>query len=598
MSIFQNLQSSHEALLQRQQANEPILNEVKAYIEQVRAASNQVGASRERDQLRANLRYWAGYVFDQEKVYPNTDLAPGPTLIVSSLSSQLPILIAISAVIILIVISGGLLLPGIQGLTKATPTPTPKATPTPLPTPTLSAIINTPLPTDTLTPIDTLTPVPSPTINPAGIVVQLTNPQEGQAVNPLVTLSGIYSNLQPGWSIHVLLQPLSGGGRYFPLPDFFIVPAGVTSGDWSLAATLGQGAELEHPEQYNLRLTVVIDEPGRKALQDAEKNGLEQIPGGLIPFPQVVTLSRGAYYAIDEVRVLYASVSENGTDDLFTTRLDGSDTRQITNTPRISEVDASLSPSGRQIAFVGQEIDPSGNVGYSSLWVMDSDGQNPVVLAREPGANFERPRWSPVDGRYIAFSANIPEETGGRDRLFLYDTTTRERRQLEIDLVSPRFPSWMPDSKSLVFSAFSPSGTTQDLFQIDIASGQVTPLLETTAAEETQPAVSPDGQKIAYVGYPNEDPSSNRDIFVLDLAAGESKRLTTGSALDWFPAWGPEGQAIYFESWRTGTYIWAMDADGANQHQIIRGEPTYAGPYVGKMAAFLPLSPYSKLLTD
>jgi hypothetical protein len=585
MSIFQNLQSSHEALLQRQQANEPILNEVKAYIEQVRAASSQVGAPRERDQLRANLRYWAGYVFDQEKVYPNIDLAPGPTI--TSPSRLLPISIAVGGVLGLI----GVLMCALLGgsLFFRGPLPTTTVTATAVGFKPTSSATHTPLiPTATLTPTDTLTPVPSPTINPAGIVVQLTNPQEGQAVNPLVTLSGIYSNLQPGWSIHALLQPLSGGGRYFPLPDFFIVPTGVTSGDWSLAATLGQGAELERPEQYNLRLIVAIDDLGRKALQDAEKTGFEQIPAGLIPFPQVITLSRGAYYAIDETRVLYTSVGENGTLELFAARLDGSDIRQITNTHRISEADASLSPSGRQIAFVGQEIDSSGNE-VLSLWLMDSDGQNPIVLAREPGANYERPRWSP-DGSYLAYSARVTDEEGTGIRLFIFDLSTKDSRKLTTGLLAPRFPSWMPDGKSLVFSAFSSSGTAQDLFQIDIASRQVTPLLETTTAEETQPTVSPDGQKIAYVGYPNQDPSSNRDIFVLDLATGESKRLTTGSALDWFPAWSPDGH-IYFESWRDGTYIWAMDVDGANQHQILHGEPTSAGPYVGLMVAFLPLSP-------
>ncbi len=588
MSVFQDLQASHEALLRRQQANEAILDDVKAYIERVRTASSQVAAPRERDQLRANLRYWAGYVFDQEKVYPNVDLLPGP----ATSPGFNPTLVVAIITLLGVIIVATFVAPRLLRPLGATPTSgaiTPVgATSTPvliIPTLTPAKPTFTPLPTDT--------PTASPTPTPEVFAVQLAAPQDGQDVGPGVVLSITYSNLQPGYSIHILTQTVSASGKVFPFPDFFTVPVTATSGTWSTVITLGQGAELERPQKYKMRLTVATTDNARAYLDSVMQQGLgdfEQLTDDFRSLPQTtVTVSRGAYREIKGVRLLYKRDVENNYE-LFVSGLEGEEAQQLTHTRSLLESQASLSPDGKQIVFVGQEVSSNKSLIYG-LWRMDSGGQNPVVLLQEPGAVYERPLWSP-DGHYIAYSAIVPEITGGDHKLFLYDTVAGTSRQLQTGpMIESRFPSWMPDSQTLVFSAYRAAGSQiVELFKIDRVNGSVAPLTITNPGEKTQPAVSPDGQKVAYVGYPDEAPSSNRDIFVLDLTTGESKQLTTHSALDWFPAWSPDGTAIYFESWRTGTFIWKMDADGSNQHQITRGDPT-TRPFVGQMTAFLPLSP-------
>jgi Tol biopolymer transport system component len=64
--------------------------------------------------------------------------------------------------------------------------------------------------------------------------------------------------------------------------------------------------------------------------------------------------------------------------------------------------------------------------------------------------------------------------------------------------------------------------------------------------------------------------SSNRDgnpeIYVVDLAGGEPRRLTSNNANDWLPDWSPDGGRIVFTSHRTGSYdLWVMNADGSGQ---------------------------------
>lgn len=76
MADFIKLQAQHEELLRQERADNNILEHAQAYIDQVRLESRNIYPPKEREQLRANIRYWATYVFSQTEQYPNTELAP------------------------------------------------------------------------------------------------------------------------------------------------------------------------------------------------------------------------------------------------------------------------------------------------------------------------------------------------------------------------------------------------------------------------------------------------------------------------------------------------------------------------------------------
>jgi Tol biopolymer transport system component len=68
--------------------------------------------------------------------------------------------------------------------------------------------------------------------------------------------------------------------------------------------------------------------------------------------------------------------------------------------------------------------------------------------------------------------------------------------------------------------------------------------------------------------------SSNRDgnpeIYVVTLAGGSPKRLTSNPANDWLPDWSPDGTRIAFTSNRSGSYdTWGMNADGSGQSALV-----------------------------
>ena len=68
--------------------------------------------------------------------------------------------------------------------------------------------------------------------------------------------------------------------------------------------------------------------------------------------------------------------------------------------------------------------------------------------------------------------------------------------------------------------------------------------LTSFVGQEREPALSPDGSKVAFV-WDGEN-QNNFDIYVMLVGSGEPLRLTTHSGRDYSPAWSPDGDTIAF----------------------------------------------------
>ncbi len=79
MTRFEELQQTHQRLLDRMDEvadKDAFVREVQDYVTRVREEAVDVPAPRDRDQLRANLRFWASYIYDATGTYPNTTMRP------------------------------------------------------------------------------------------------------------------------------------------------------------------------------------------------------------------------------------------------------------------------------------------------------------------------------------------------------------------------------------------------------------------------------------------------------------------------------------------------------------------------------------------
>lgn len=178
--------------------------------------------------------------------------------------------------------------------------------------------------------------------------------------------------------------------------------------------------------------------------------------------------ANGAYNAEATVspdgKTIIFTSTRDGDIDLYSMSIDGSDVRRITN--RIGyDGGAFFSPNGKQIVWrAGYPATAADSADYGGLlsrrlvrpsrvelWVANADGSNARQITRLGGANFA-PYFHP-DGRRIIFSSNYENPRSGKFDLYLIkvDGSGLERVTTFEDFDS--FPMWSPDGKKLVWAS-------------------------------------------------------------------------------------------------------------------------------------------------
>jgi dipeptidyl aminopeptidase/acylaminoacyl peptidase len=109
----------------------------------------------------------------------------------------------------------------------------------------------------------------------------------------------------------------------------------------------------------------------------------------------------------------------------------------------------------------------------------------------------------------------------------------------------------------------------------------------------SDPQVSPDGRWVAFV-QGQTDLSENRintDIWVVPMAGGSARQLTTSLRHDRHPRWSPDGRWLVFESNRDGHFqLWVLPVEGGEARRLTSISTDATGPIWspdGRHVAFL-----------
>jgi Tol biopolymer transport system component len=127
-------------------------------------------------------------------------------------------------------------------------------------------------------------------------------------------------------------------------------------------------------------------------------------------------------------------------------------------------------------------------------------------------------------------------------------------------------PVISPDGSRIAFV------TSNNQIAVMNADGSgITPITSSPTSKQ-DPTWSPDGTKIAYSANSFDvDGQTDLEIWVIDAGGGVPTQLTTNTFPDTYPAWSPLGNQIAFVSTRTGDTnrnIYVMDAGGNGQTSI------------------------------
>ena len=194
--------------------------------------------------------------------------------------------------------------------------------------------------------------------------------------------------------------------------------------------------------------------------------------------------------------------------DIYTARPDGSDLKQLTNTPGY-DAEATISTDGKKIVFTSMRD------GDLDIYTMDADGKHVRRLTTELG--YDGGPFFSNDGRQIVYRAYHPKTPA---------EIARYKQKLAENVIEPNvFEIWVMNA----------DGSNKR---------QVTHL----GAASFAPYFFPDGKRIIFASNVNDPGGRNFDLYMINVDGTGLERITYNDTFDGFPMFSPDGKRLVFAS--------------------------------------------------
>jgi dipeptidyl aminopeptidase/acylaminoacyl peptidase len=237
----------------------------------------------------------------------------------------------------------------------------------------------------------------------------------------------------------------------------------------------------------------------------------------------------------DGTRIAYVS-SADGSPQLYVRWMDSGQTALLTNLTEGPD-DIAWSPDGKSIAF-------------TQLVLLD---KKPLAA---PPSRPEGAQWAPpvkvIDTvTYRADGAGYLES--GFQHVFVVSSEGGSARQLTEGEFNDAGPlSFTPDGKTLVFSSnrgadWQLDPQESEVFSVNLATQKLTQLTHRKGPDNS-PVISPDGRKIAYLGFDDHLQGYQvTHLYVMDIDGRNSRVVTPNFDRDVADArWAGDSRGVYF----------------------------------------------------
>lgn len=232
---------------------------------------------------------------------------------------------------------------------------------------------------------------------------------------------------------------------------------------------------------------------------------------------------------------------------------------------RDSVSDVAISPDGKLVAFTDRR---EGNL---NIYLTSAEAGSAIRQVTSSPLSEYHPAFSP-DGRSLMYiqlereslDAAAKTKTPATQFMWLYDLS----RGTQTQYAEGSSSDFAPDSKKVVFTRNNRETGNTELWMLELDAGQEILIASDKNRGFLDPAVSPDGSRIAFVsGSTDRDREKgtpgNFDIFLINIDGSGLTQLTFHPGDDILPRWAPDGRAIYFLSQRGSRErvwnIWKMD---------------------------------------